>query len=508
MNNAIIKSMEKKHLLFLFILIFWNISIVNGQENTLNLRVDDNLVLYQLKGGIGASWHSLVKDIPLENEKYDYPVRFNNPRGSAFAGNPPLSDTVAWKQLYRHARWLGLNFLRVELSQRIYEPEQNVFDWENEEMQVLYRILDWCEANHADVFLQQMWGDVAWNAFPGVHPLLSAPKSLDDYANGITALLEHLTLTKKYSCIKYFSITNEPPGGTWGYWWCYGSGSGSVTPAWKAVRETLDAKNINIPLSGPDWTSLPPFDTAKIDFDKYIGAYDIHSYGGIDNEGEVILSDWSRWAHEHKKPFFLSEFGNMNLGWGTDNPGPKSFEAALSNANDVIRGLNMGVDGFNRWSFTNRGDIDGQWQLVRTYDTEKKEYTADVTPEKEAYYGFAVISRFLGKYASVVHWQTDWCIEGVKPAAFKNRDGNLVILIVNKKKKAVKLNLTLLGSLGQKPYQFYQITKEMVTSPSFRLDPQKTITGLNKQKTLELLPGSITVLTTYNLKHNDLGIME
>ena len=33
-------------------------------------------------------------------------------------------------------------------------------------MRILYRILDWCQRNKADVFLQQMWGNVRWNAFP------------------------------------------------------------------------------------------------------------------------------------------------------------------------------------------------------------------------------------------------------------------------------------------------------------------------------------------------------
>ncbi len=497
-----------KYYIVLLLSIVLSQYLLPAQTKELILKVDSKMVLHEMKGGIGASWHSLVKEIPLENEKYDYPVRFTNPRGSGYGGNPPLTDTVAWNQLYHHASWLGLNFLRVELSQRMYEPEREVFDWDNEEMLVLYKILDWCEANHADVFLQQMWGHVEWNAFPGVHPLLSAPRSLNDYANGIATLLEYLTKTKKYTCIKYFCLTNEPPGGTWGYWWSYGSGSGSVTSAWKKVRETLDTRGINIPLSGPDWTSLPPFDASKIDFDEYLGAYDIHSYDGIDEIGESTLSDWARWAHDHEKPFFLSEFGNMSLGWGGSNPGSKSFEASLSNANDVIRGINSGVDGFNRWSFVNRGDMDGQWQLVSTYDAVKKTYTHDVIPENTAYYGYGIISRFLGKYASAIHCYTEWCIEGVKPTAFKNQDGNVVIMIVNKRKDPVKLNLTLLGDEAKTPFQVYQVTEELVSNPAYRMDPVKTVKGMNKQQSLNLLPASITVITTYNLKHEDLGIME
>ena len=217
------------------------------EENRIKVRIDINKKIHTMKGGIGASWHSLSRDIPMENEKYEYPARMNaQPRGSAFGGNPPLEDTTAWEQLFKHAKWLGLNFIRVELSQHMYEPERNKFNWKNEEMKALYKILDWCEKNRADVFLQQMWSHVEWNAFPGVHPLISAPYSLEDYAIGIATLLKYLTKTKRYTCIKYFCITNEPPGGTWGYWWCYGSGSGSITPALKKVRKTLDTYEINI----------------------------------------------------------------------------------------------------------------------------------------------------------------------------------------------------------------------------------------------------------------------
>ncbi len=499
-----------KHLAtIIFIVLFVNHHSANSQEKSLNLRVDASMVLQQMKGGIGASWHALVKDIPLGNEKYNYPAISACPRGSAFAGNPPLSDTAAWNQLYYHARWLGLNFVRVELSQGMYEPERNIFDWNNEEMNVLYKILDWCESNHADVFLQQMWGHVAWNSFPGVHPLISSPKSLDDFANGIATFLKHLTVTRKYTCIKYFCMTNEPPGGPWGSWWSSGDNVGpSITDAWKKLHETFIAQGIKIPISGPDWTSLPPFDASKIDFDEYLGSYDIHSYDGISNKDESKLNDWIQWAHQHNKPLFLSEFGNMSLGWGGSNPGPKSFAAALSNASDVISGINLGADGFNRWSFTNRGDLDGQWQLVCTYDTEKKAYRSNVIPENAAYYGFAMLSRFMGKYASMLSWETDYCIDGVKPTVIRNRDGNIVLLFVNNRKNAVDVNLTIKGVPAEKIFQLYQVTDELVAKPSFRLDPLRKVSGLDKSQVITLLPESLTVFTTYCLNQDDLGVIE
>ena len=59
--------------------------------------------------------------------------------------------------------------------------------------------------------------------------------------------------------------------------------------------------------------------------------------------------------------------------------------------------MNMGADAFNRWSFVNRGDLDGQWQLIHTWDREKKQYLKKIEPEPAAYYGFAMLITF--------HWK-------------------------------------------------------------------------------------------------------
>jgi hypothetical protein len=473
-----------------------------------SIRVNADSVLHTMRGGIGASWHAMSKEIPLENENYDYPVRFQNPRGSAYGGNPPVSEKKMWDQICRHASWLGLNFIRVELSQRMYEPERNVFDWNNEEMQALYKILDWCESNNADVFLQQMWGHVEWNAFSGVHPLLSAPRSLDDFAAGITGLLDRLLHKKKYTCIKYLSIANEPPGGTWGYWWSFGQGSGTITPALKKVREYLDAAGVKIPLSGPDWTSLPPLDPGKIDFDESIGAYDIHSYSGIDANGEKILRKWIRWAHSRNKPFYLTEFGNMNLGWGGDNPGPKSFEAALSNASDILCCLNEGADGMNRWSFINRGDIDGQWQLIQTWDREKKKYLKKIQPENSAYFSFAIMSRYMGKYAAVIRSSVDPVSAEIQAAAVKNRTGDLSVFLLHKGEQSRRVSVDMNGHNAESKLYLYQVSQKTVFDKAFRLEPIEIKPEKGGRRSIKLPEKSISVLTNYYLTSTDSGIIE
>jgi hypothetical protein len=117
--------------------------------------------------------------------------------GSAWGANPPAEDTHAWRQIWRHADWLGLDFVRVELEQRMFEPEQGRFIWDAPEMRILYRILDWCQSRRADVFLQCMWGNVEWNAFPEfrgspVKRVPSGPYFMESFAGSLTALMQHL----------------------------------------------------------------------------------------------------------------------------------------------------------------------------------------------------------------------------------------------------------------------------------------------------------------------------
>ncbi len=455
-----------------------------------------------MAGGIGASWHAISQDSIDESPEYKWALRYKNNRGSAWGGNPPVTNKEAWEQIYRHASWLGMSFIRVELSARMYEPERNRFDWENEEMQALYKILDWAESNNADVFLQQMWSNVKWNSYPGVQPLLSAPKSLEDFAEGIATLAEYLTKTKEYSCIKWISITNEPPGGSWGSWWSMGDTNPPVTPAWREVRKALDRKNISIPVSGPDWTDLPAFDAAKIDFNEYIGAYDIHSYQGIDEQKQKIVEEWADWARMHNKPLFLSEIGDMRIGWKDDNPGPKSFAAALSNAESVLRGISAGVSGFNRWSFTNRGDLDGQWQLIKTWDIENKRYYDKIEPEPVAFYGYGIITRFMSKNSWVV--QTDSITNNsILSNTLKNDDGELTTYLLNKSDKAMTITLRI-GGAGPLKLYLYSVTEMEVSSIGYRMDPIKEINLRDGEiLTLDLRAESINTLTTRKTVHED-----
>lgn len=482
------------------------------------VSVDANTVIHTMRGGFGASWHAIEQPIPVEGDR--------SHGGSAWGGNPPAEDARAWRQIYRHADWLGLDFVRVELEQRMFEPEQDQFQWDSPEMRILYRILDWCQSRHADVFLQCMWGNVAWNAFPEfradpIKRVHSGPSSIEKFAEGLAALVKHLTVKKHYTCIRWLCINNEPSY-DWSWWQQPPNQPMSLRAGLAAVRDALDRQGIHVPLSGPDWTDLPELKPEKVDFDAYIGAYDLHSYfAGFDwhpgggyplVQAEKRLADWRQWSAARGKPLFLSELGTMIYGWRSNSPGPSTWEAAIKDAELVVRALNLGVDGFNRWSFINRGDLDGVWQMINTWDPVRKTLLKKITPCPNSYFVYGLISRFAAKHSSVVACQRiGGQLDGtnrVFAAALQSSSGNLTGIIVNDAPRDWSVDLSLKNCQRPALYK-YQVTAEQKNRPELQINPQRmaAITAGSGTFTDHLPPMSLTIYSSWKLKHDAPGIV-
>ncbi len=422
-----------------------------------------------MEGGIGASWHAI-----------ETPMRGDRPTGGALGGsawgaNPPAEDETAWRALHRHANWLGLDWSRVEVEQRMYEPERKRYDWDNPEMRILYRILDWAETSGADVFLQQMWGNVEWNAYPELrkspaHIAISAPYSMEDFAESLAELAEHLIRRKGYRSIKWLCINNEP-GHDWSWWQGPDGKPLPITPGLRAVREALDRRGLALPLAGPDWTDMPEFNAAKLDFDLFLGAYDIHSYNSVFDgmsgsydltTAKQRLSEWAHWAHARSKPLFLSEAGTMAYGWGGTDPGPSSYDSGLKNASLTVRAINHGADAVNRWSFTNRGDLDGQWQLVDTWDVEGGRLLESFRPHPNSYYQWGILSRFTAKNSGVLATT----VQGDLPernrtlvaAALRSPAGDTTVIVVNEMASDAEAEISLEGLTKQMTLHRYAVT--------------------------------------------------
>lgn len=487
---------------------------------TVEISIDCGKKINTMRGGLGASWHAMETEIPY-GVKHPVFTSYSH-GGSGWGGYPLAEDEQAWQQIYRHASWLGLDWNRVEIEQRVYEPERDKFTFGNPEMRILYRILDWNQKNGADVFFQQMWCNTAWLAHPEfrddpVGRVHSAPNDLDAFADGLATLMEHLIKKRGYTCIKWLCINNEP-GASFSWWQAPPNKALDITPGLVAVRKALDKRGLNLPLSGPDTTSAFSASTKqKFAGMTCLGAYDVHDYGAdfdFRTKGhiagqEAAAAAWAERAHGEGRPLFLSEFGTMAYGWVPDKPGPSCPQSALAGSELVIRLANAGVDGFNRWSFLNRGDLDGQWQLVDTWDRQQKKLLAEFPPHPNSYFCLGLLSRFTAKFsavlatqvspASVVGWQR------VFGAAFRSPQGNLTIAIVNDAPLDFPLKLSLTGAPPSSLFHRYRYTEAERDRADIKVNPQP-VAGATAWK--DTLPrNSLTIYSTYKLDHDKPGVI-
>jgi hypothetical protein len=488
------------------------------------VTVDCGKVINVMRGGMGASWHAIETPIPYGVK---HPVFDSYSHGgSGWGGYPPADDERAWQQVYRHADWLGLDWDRVEVEQRIYEPERGVFTFDSPEMRILYRILDWHQQRQAEVFFQQMWCNVPWLAYPEfrddpVGRVHSAPVDVNAFADGLAALMEHLIKQRGYTCIKWLCITNEPGAG-FSWWQAPPNQPLSIGPGLAAVRQALDQRGLKLPLSGPDMTiGFPAEAPGDFDYLGSLGAYDFHDYGAdfdFRTKGHIATQEhnaalWVALAHGEGKPVFLSEFGTMAYGWLPDKPGPSSPPSVLAGSELVVRLANAGVDAFNRWSFLNRGDLDGQWQLVDTWDPQAKKLLAEFGPHPNSYFCLGLLSRFTAQHSALLgsrveggrldDWQRVFC------AAFRSPAGNLTLALVNDAPAEFPLKLTLQGMTAAVHLYRYRYGAAQQERADIKVAPQNESLLTPQANVLEdTLPAdSLTVYSTYRLEHDSPGVI-
>lgn len=481
-------------------------------SSPVEICVDTSKVANTMRGGIGASWHAIEQPIP------------GGHGGSGWGAYPPAEDEHAWRQIYRHASWLGLDWNRVEIEQRIYEPERDHFTLDSPEMRVLYRILDWNQKNGTEVFFQQMWVNTAWLAYPGSSgdPILrvhSAPRDLDAFANGLATLMDYLIRKRGYTCIKWLSITNEP-GSTWSWWQGASREPLTIGAGLAAVRKALAQRALNLPLSGPD-AGMEVFHAAlKPDDALPLGAYDFHDYslkldadsGGSMKKQVSDFSTWAKFAHDHGKPLFITEFGSADYPAPPDDPRPNSPQSVLAAGEFVIRGANAGVDGFNRWSFLNRGDLDGQWQYVNTWDARQKKLLPEFTPHANNYFGVGLLSRFTARHSSVLAANvSDGQINGMQHvfcAAFRSPNGNITLAVVNDAPVEFALKLSWAATPPRARFFRYRYGRPQYDRVDVEVDPEPGFSPAPGSSWSDSLPpNSLTLYSTYELTHDDPGIL-
>jgi hypothetical protein len=267
--------------------------------------------------------------------------------------------------IQRRIEWMRLPAARIMMQVRWCRLEDGSFNFETSDMQDLYRHLDVCEALGTTVFLTD-WGCMpAWLQAPGIGDVADPL-----YAESIGVYLDYLINTKKYSCIRYFIMVNEP---NWevkefALWRC-----GLEQVAKELKRRGLDRQ---IQLAGSDEAHATDDDwhfQAVDQVSEILGAYDVHHYASdsLVRPGKLESYYSHLWDYVRKndmrgaqKPCIVGE-----AGMGDDaqhpygSPHIDKFEYGLFMADYAVQAANAGSAAILAWMLDDNSHADFYWGL-------------------------------------------------------------------------------------------------------------------------------------------------
>lgn len=259
-------------------------------------------------------------------------------------------------------KFMKMPIVRVMMQTRWCYSKSLGFDWENREMQLLYRHLNFCQQYGIDVILSD-WGiEVDWLAVDGI-------ERMDNplYAEVIGTYLDYLINKKGFSCIKYFGLVNEPnyEVGNFERW---RKGAENVFQILKDRELDKKIKFIGPGQSNDDEWFFNTVDEARYMFD----VYDVHMYAWKDKTAKgSVQTDLTRlWNYAksidpnaQQKLFFVTEAGMRDGQYSAISTQINSFYYGLFMVDYAIQAVHSGANAVLAWMLDDNSHPDFQWGM-------------------------------------------------------------------------------------------------------------------------------------------------
>jgi hypothetical protein len=439
----------------------------------------------------------------------------------------------SWKKVFERVSYMKLNFIRLMVGANDYcitfpKDGTPIYNFENNKIKRVCRILDYCQAHNVDVIL----GD--WNNPQGKNKGIDSSKhelswdGIDEtdprWTEMIGKFLDFLIKRKGYTCIKYFNLGNEPNG-----WWS----SCKSFDTWKVSILNLDKElkiihlRDKIKIVGPDASGADDW-IKKIISDKelckVIDAYEVHRYA-VENElqNETYLKEMHYYRdyitkndpNGAKKKLFMGEVGMLTGKNEFDQQKDiATFQYGVWMADFVVQSMNAGLAGLIAWDLddamhTSRrikkgddiNDFDWkEWGFWDSFGNEKGH--PELTKPRPWFFTWSLLSKFVPKGSQVLY-TTPTGVIGLHISASKfisNRKTYYTFIIVNynNDEKAVTIHLTDIGikNMVFKQYDYFE-NNIAVDRSGFPVSKRKIkIENSSKGITAELPSKGVLILTT------------
>lgn len=211
-------------------------------------------------------------------------------------------------------------------------------------------------------------------------------------ARAIGELLEHLVRDRGYTCVKHWTLTNEP---NWS-WRQHNDSFEAYVEMHRLVREELQRRNLDIAIVGSDDTSGFEWFKRCVENEAYFEAVDTFASHRYSPFSDRLLAPY--FFEERMellksktpvKPLTIDEFGFQDARSGTvDNPLMRGYPYAVWTAAFAIEGLNRGVAGFCIWSVHEMYYPGGALMEYALWDFKDKDNNWKVRPVYHAWANF------------------------------------------------------------------------------------------------------------------------
>lgn len=408
--------------------------------------------------------------------------------GIEFSAYPHAdTDDSEWGKLMTDEKWQlvfdRVSFIKPKIARVMdqanwrylkgFDASGNpIVDFESDQMKALYKLLDYCEKNKIIVILGE-WGQPykvhdthlnLQNSFTGAND--------QKWIDLIIRNLNHLLKVKKYSCIKYYNLVNEPNGD-----WATTDGDfqqwkEGIQMLHKSIAKAGLDKYISI--IGPDATSFnnPKSKYKGLDWVKQtalqipdlVSAYDVHDYPSKESirsgEFQKTFRDLVRFTDSvQRKPFILGELGLKGDPSSKEHLGDKftsvdsqlsvyDYDYGVDMADALIQSMNSGFDAVIAWDLDDamhtKDDKGDKYKLKRwgMFNSLGKELTDNKADEdlRPWFYTWSIMTRYFTGDMKIVKIN-NLNIDKVRAAAGITKSGDFTIAIANNSDKDANFSI-------------------------------------------------------------------
>ncbi len=354
-------------------------------------------------------------------------------------------------------RWMRLALVRSMMQTKWCYLGEGRFEWENPDMQSLYRQLDLCQRENVTVLLTDWGCEPEWLKIPGI-------KDVADplYAEAIATYVDYLINQRDYSCIRYFILVNEPnyEVRSWDRW---RKGLENVARAF--AERGLDKR---VTLMGPDHSNADHWLQQAVDqLQDILGAYDIHRYEGDDVVRPGLLEEYFRRQWEYVrtrdprsegKPLVVGEAGlNDDADHPYGNRRIDSYEYGLFMADYAVQAARAGAAGVSAWMLDDNSHPGFYWGMWTN-----KEEGFKLRPW---FYAWSLLSRYFPQGCTMHRMEQpslDWRLLVANVSSGSERLA-WSICLVNRGREAVDIRIKLPG-LGKHMLKRFVYSQDMVVA--------------------------------------------